>query len=317
MSHVQIPTDPEQLKSFIHNSYHLKPSLLKIDELGWKFGIRAIIRGENLLIRGDSGIGKTLLAYSLPEVLGRPQFIFNLGATQDPRTFLIGKTHADAAKGTYFVKSAFIHAIETENAVVVLDELSRAHPAAHNILMTVLDQKQRFVRIDEDPNTPTINVAKGVTFVATANVGSEYTTTLTLDRALVDRFSILMMEPLDKSTEMALLSEMYPDVDLFNIKAVAEIADDTRKQVKSNNPRIDTIISTRITTEIIGLIDDGFTLDEAAKVKIYPFYTNAGGDESPRTYMQQLVQKYITKESKNKTNPFKSDPNKGVLSPWG
>ena len=42
-----------------------------------------------------------------------------------------------------------------------------------------------------------------------------------------------------------------------------------------------------------GLIYDGFSLAEAAEVCIYPFFSDAGGADSERTYMKQLVQKYI------------------------
>ena len=87
---------------------------------------------------------------------------FNLGATQDPRSTLIGNTHFNKDSGTYFANSTFINAIQTENAVILLDELSRAHPEAWNILMTILDEKQRYLRIDESPDTPVIKVANGV-----------------------------------------------------------------------------------------------------------------------------------------------------------
>ena len=62
---------------------------------------------------------------------------------------LIGNVHFDKAKGTYFSESLFVKAIQTPNAVILLDELSRAHPDAWNILMTVLDQGQRYLRLDE------------------------------------------------------------------------------------------------------------------------------------------------------------------------
>ena len=55
-------------------------------------------------------------------------------------------------------------AISTPNAVILLDELSRAHPDAWNILMINLDQGQRYLRLDEHENSPTINVAEGVCF---------------------------------------------------------------------------------------------------------------------------------------------------------
>ena len=39
---------------------------------------------------------------SLVNALDRPDFYFNLGATQDPRASLIGNVHFDKGKGTYF-----------------------------------------------------------------------------------------------------------------------------------------------------------------------------------------------------------------------
>jgi len=48
---------------------------------------------------------------------------------------------------------------------------------------------------------------------------------------------------------------------------------------------------TSIKTKSIDL--HGFTLEEAANVLIYPQYDNAGGLDSERTFIKQLVQKYI------------------------
>jgi dynein-related subfamily AAA family protein len=308
---------------FIKKSIGLKPTLLKIDDLRWRFAIRAAVRGENLLVRGDHGCGKTMLATTIPTVLGRQAFVFNLGATQDPRSALIGNTHFKKDEGTYVAEALFVKAIQTPNAVIILDEVSRAHPDAHNILMSVLDQRQRYLRIDERPDTPTITVAPGVVFLGTANVGSEYTATRTMDRAFVDRWTTVMMDPLGLTDEIELLTEMFPNLNETDIKAIAEIAVETRKQVKTDNPKVSTILSTRTTTEMAALMYDGFTLSEAAEVKIYPFYSDANGVESERTFMKQLVQRSVpTKTTGQKTTPFttaipSSDPNKGKKKPFG
>jgi len=42
-----------------------------------------------------------------------------------------------------------------------------------------------------------------------------------------------------------------------------------------------------------GLLFDGFGLDEAAQVSVYPQFSNDGGVDSERTFVKQLVQKYI------------------------
>ena len=44
---------------------------------------------------------------------------------------------------------------------------------------------------------------------------------------------------------------------------------------------------------MVSLIYDGFSLAEAAEVTIYPLFDNAGGIDSERTFIKQIVQKYI------------------------
>ncbi len=190
--------DHAEVLNFIHGSYKLKPELLVMKELKWKYLVRSAVRGKNILMTGPAGCGKTMAAKSLVDSLSRPDFYFNLGATQDPRATLIGNVHFDKGKGTYFSESLFVKAIQTPNAVILLDELSRAHPDAWNILMTVLDEGQRYLRLDEADGQATIKVAKGVTFVATANIGNEYTSTRVMDKALMDRFIIVEMDVLNR-----------------------------------------------------------------------------------------------------------------------
>ena len=290
---IDVPTDHAEVLNFIHNSYSMKPRGLVMKELKWKYLVRSAVRGKNILMTGPAGCGKTMAAKSLVNALDRPDFYFNLGATQDPRSSLIGNTHFDKTKGTYFSESLFVKAIRTPNAVILVDELSRAHPDAWNILMTVLDSGQRYLRLDEADNSETVNVAEGVTFVATANIGNEYTSTRVMDKALMDRFIIVEMDVLTDTEEHGLLTYMFPHVDVDSLKAVAEISHLTRMESKSDAGKISSGISTRTSVELAGLLFDGFGLDEAAEVTVYPQYADDGGVDSERTYIKQLVQKYI------------------------
>ena len=288
----KVPQEQLEVMNFINTSYDLKPVGLKMPELKWKYLIRSAVRGKNIMMVGPAGSGKTLAAKALVNGLDRPDFYFNLGATQDPRATPIGNVQFDKEKGTHFSESLFVKAIQTENAVILMDELSRAHPDAWNILMTVLDYGQRYLRLDESEGQETIKVADGVTFVATANIGNEYTSTRVMDKALIDRFTIIEIDLLGKEEESDLLQYMYPGVDSKALDNVAEICSSTRIESANETGRIESGVSTRTAVEIAGLLYDGFSLSEAAEITIYPQYSNDGGVDSERTFVKQLVQKY-------------------------
>jgi MoxR-like ATPase len=233
-----------------------------------------------------------MAAKALVTALDRPDFYFNLGATQDPRASLIGNVHFNKDKGTYFTESLFVKALMTPNAVILLDEISRANPDAWNILMTVLDETQRYLRLDEAEGQATINVAPGVTFIATANVGNEYTSTRVMDRALLDRFTNIEMDVLTELEEADMLNKLYPHVDTKTLCNLAQLASITRTEAASDDGRLTTHISTRAAVQTADLIHDGFSLMDAAAASILPRFDSAGGIESERTYVKQILQKY-------------------------
>lgn len=270
-----------------------RPAEIIMKDLNWKFICRTVVRGGNILLTGPTGTGKSQTAIAVAKALGRELFYINLGATQDPRGSLIGNTHFGKEQGTFFNESAFVRAIQTENTVILLDELSRAHPEAWNILMTVLDPGQRYLRLDEAVNAPTVKVAKGVSFIGTANIGGEYTAVRVMDRALLDRFVIAEIPHLMPAEEVQLLKRIFPELPNSEASNLAEIAGQTRMECNGDSAKISTPISTRSVVEMAGLIMDGFTLQECAEVAIYPLYSQDGGMQSERTFVKQLVQKFI------------------------
>lgn len=304
-------TNMQNIATLLETAPQYKPESLIISDSKWKFIVRAVLRGENIMLRGDAGTGKTLAVTTVAKVMDRPFFYFNLGATQDPRSTLIGNTHFNKETGTYFAQSTFVKAIQTEGAVILLDELSRAHPEAWNILMTVLDESQRYLRIDESPDTEVVKVADGVSFLATSNEGIQYTSTRKVDFALADRFAILEMDILSKIQQQSLIRHACPKIDDKTVEVLTSIYDQINTELATNNGKIQTRMSTRSMIRAARHICDGFSINEALDLCIYPYFDGEGGLDSERTFVQIIAQKYVGTGDLENDNMFdEADTNK-------
>lgn len=303
----------EDVTKMLSDCSSLKPKSLIIDDLQWKYLVRAVIRGKNILFLGPSRSGKTTAAISVANALDRKNkyFPFNLGSTQDARATLIGNTTFKKDTGTVFNQSEFVTAIQTPGAIILLDELSRGHHDAWNILLPVLDPTQRYLRLDESENSAVIPVADGVTFIATANIGNEYTATRVMDKSLTLRFPVIVeMKLLTAEQEITLLNVLYPvisDADKKLFTTICKISEDTKKQFRMDDAKITNFIPTGQVVEMAELILDGFTLGEIAETAIYTLFEDAGGAESERLYVKQIVQKYL--------DPIAAAVNSPILDP--
>jgi len=240
----------------------------------------------------------------------RPIFVFNCGSAQDARALFIGNTFFSKDNGTWFNKSEFVKAIETPNAIIVLDELSRLSHDGMNLLIPVLDFTQRTLRLDESETSAVVHVAQGVTFIATANVGNEFTATRVMDLALTNRFPVVVeMEPLGFDEMASLIGVKFPNADqnqLESMLVLCHISDDTKIQVKLDNAKITKFIPTGTIVEAAELVMDGFSLSDIAEMVVYPTYENAGGVDSERLFAKQIVQKYTDKKSAGAGSPINS-----------
>lgn len=246
----------------------------------------------------------------------RPLFIFNCGGSQDARASFVGNTFFSKETGTYFNQSSFAKAIQTENAIIVLDELTRISHDGLNILIPVVDPTQRYLRLDEAENTPVIPVAESVSFIATANIGSEYTATRVLDKAMSARFPVkIEMSPLTRDELLQLICVLYPTLKIDKASIIynlCEIAEKTIKESKKSDSRISTIIPTGTVLNMVQLAVDGFTLNEIAEMTIYPDYPDDIDVDSERTFMRQLVEGFLPKQGAKKPLHDPTNNNIGI-----
>ena len=124
----------------------------------------------------------------------------------------------------------------------------------------------------------------------------EYTATRVIDRAILDRFSLFEMDVLGEEDEYSLLKGKFPSINDKLLSNLCTIVSHIRKEINSDSPRLSTMVSTRNTIEIAELLVDGFSLEDAAQLLIYPLFPNDGND-SERVFVKQLIQKYVGEHS--------------------
>ena len=163
--------------------------------------------------------------------------------------------------------------------------------------MSPLDPTQRDLRLDEGSNGEVINVADGVCFIATANIGNEYTATKVLDKAISGRFPIkIEMESLDSDQLLDLFEVFFPTKthhQLSVMRKLCDISEDIRLECKNEDSNLSTALSSRSLVKMAELVMDGFTLEEIIEVSIFTEYPDDVGADSERTFVSQIVQKYF------------------------
>ena len=214
--------------------------------------------GKNCLLTGATGCGKTTLCLEVANSLGMNPVVINMGSTQDARTSLIGY-HVLEDGTTRFQTSDFIKAIQTPNTLIILDELSRASDDAFNIIFPLLDFR-RDIRVEElGGSGETIMVDPSVRFVATANIGLDYSSARSLDRALKDRFIPFHLDYIKGKELTKYITHLYDGEISKKAKPLVQVYDYSHQQYKES--KISSQISTRMVLECVPLMDK-FTLKD-------------------------------------------------------
>lgn len=244
-----------------------------------------LLSNKNVLLYGPTGSGKTTIARRIVEELNKNFYYFNLGATQDPLSYLVGTTHLINGE-TIFHLSPFIYAVRDPNGIILLDELSRMHPEAGNLLISALDPLVRKITLPESTKEKEVEVK--ATFIATANIGFEYTSARQIDRAIFDRFVAITIDYLSQEEEAMLIKNNYPNLSDTTISMLVTLAAKTRAEVKKNNSKITKALSSRYILLAADMLNNDFTWGETVDIVILPLYSEDGGITSEREYISQL-----------------------------
>lgn len=236
----------------IETGFYVEPRI-------WEFLVRNIMQHKNTMLIGPTGTGKTEIIMKICETLGLDCHIYDMGSMQDPLTDLLG-SHRLENGSSVFDYAKFVEDVQ-KPGVILLDELSRAPLMTNNILFPCLDVRRQLpVEIADSHHDRVIKVHPECTFIATANIGSEYSGTNEIDAALLNRFLPLQLDYLPANIEQEILT-IRTKIDPQSATEVVARFNTIRMAYNEN--RISKTVSTRELIACGELIADGFTVNEA------------------------------------------------------
>lgn len=247
----------------------IKKSGFYVDPDNWYLLLRNISNQVNTMMIGPTGTGKTELILLACKKLGIPCNVYDMGSMYDPVAGLLGVHRLQEGGVSTFDYAKFTRDI-AEPGVILLDELSRAPVTTNNILFPCLDSRRTLpVEIAGGEDLRSIKVHKECCFIATANVGAEYTGTMSMDRALVGRFFPLELDYMPKDKEEFVLVKRC-GVPLPAAKHIVSVANNIRSLYRKQE--LSCSISTRETLMAAELVADGWTPLRAMELVFLPLF---------------------------------------------
>lgn len=248
-----------------------------VDPDNWYLLLRNINNQINTMLIGPTGGGKTELVMLACEKLGIPCHVYDMGSMYDPVAGLLGVHRLQEGGVSTFDYAKFTHDI-SEPGVVLLDELSRAPVTTNNILFPCLDSRRTLpVEIAGGDDLRSIKVHEDCCFIATANVGAEYTGTMSMDRALVGRFFPLELDYMPRDKEEQVLMKRC-GISIASAKHIVSVANNVRSLYRKQE--LSCSLSTRETLMAAALVADGWTPLRAMELVFLPLFegTKAEGE---------------------------------------
>lgn len=261
------------LQRMMDNKSYKKPSVEEdgfyVSDDNWYLLIRNILNQVNTMIIGPTGTGKTELVMYACKKIGISCHVYDMGSMYDPIAGLLGVHRLQEGGVSVFDYAKFTKDI-SEPGVILLDELSRAPVTTNNILFPCLDSRRTLpVEIAGGDDLRSIKVHKDCCFIATANVGAEYTGTMSMDRALVGRFFPVELDYMRVSDEVKVIVSRY-GIQNSDAVHIAEVAANIRGLYKKQE--LSCALSTRETLMASELVADGWSALKAMELVFLPLF---------------------------------------------
>jgi MoxR-like ATPase len=282
MNHISEIQVPDARKDFVvTNEFELLTAV----------SVQLLQQGRQVktLLLGPAGCGKTTTAEQVAARLGLPYLHLNCALIREASQLFGTREVADGR--TFTRESLFTRVIEAGNAVIMLDEVNRTSQFAMNGLLSVLDGSSPY---SEDLQR-NIHVGENIVFFGACNIGSAYTGTFKMDKALDDRFQRrIEVSYLPVEMERQLL------VDATGVSAEAAsrlvtIADNVRNSFNQGK-----VYSQDISTRVLLSAAEDFSALEivksgqgpsSLKLTIANRFSDAGGGSSERNAINMEIDK--------------------------
>ena len=246
-----------------------------VDSDVWYLLMRNIQNQVNTMLIGATGGGKTELVLLACKKLGISCSVYDMGSMYDPVAGLLGVHRLQKGGVSVFDYAKFTRDI-SKPGVVLLDELSRAPVTTNNILFPCLDSRRKLpVEIAGGEDLREIEVHSECCFIATANVGVEYTGTMSMDRALVGRFFPIELSYMPPEQENKVLVKRC-GISISDATNIVKVANSLRNMY--NKQEISSSISTRETLMVGDLVADGWDLVCAMELVLLPLFEGTRSD---------------------------------------
>ena len=253
----------------------------------WTLLVRNIKKHINTLILGPTGCGKTSCVKEVCDRLGLPLYVFDMGSMIDPISSLLGVHRIKDGK-SIFDYAQFTKVIQ-EPCVILLDEINRSSMGSNNILFPCLDDRRTLsIEVASGDGEREIKIHPEVTFIATANIGSEYTGTMSMDRALTNRFFPLELGYIPSDEEEKVLVKRT-GISGDNSKTLVKITNNIRSLAEKSE--LSTSISIRETLMVSQLVSDGWPLSGAMESVYLPLFEGSK-TEGERSTVYKLILSY-------------------------